>query len=433
MRLSLADEMLLRNGCSGVTGLAAVFTGERPSLEEVRGRVAERWTAMRRLSQVLRLTPGAGEGGRRPPRRRRAQWIVPGPFRPREQVLAADCELHELWADVVSRPLPEGVPPWRLFVVPGGSEGGFALALVAQHVLLDGHSLIVSMRVLMDDADPVRTPGHVPRPRVPLVAVAKELRALALPGQALPTPPPHRASPSVAVRPLPVPTLRAASRHPRGTRGATPNELLVSAVAGALRTHFGPASDWPSARPVYTSVPCDLRTRENQDELGNVVTAVRVALPLGLDDPVARLRVCQGALRAVPERAAVHAAALFPLAERVRRMAPWAAAPVTGRESRPSYLATVTTTAKWRAGSPTFQGRELRHMAGLPPLHRPGSASFLLMQNRSACTLTAVCHLLPGSAQRLADAVVEEFEVLARTAEPGHHAGRTGSGRPGPS
>ncbi|MFH8491133.1 wax ester/triacylglycerol synthase domain-containing protein [Streptomyces longisporoflavus] len=433
MRLSLADEMLLRNGCSGVTGLAAVFTGAQPSLEEVRQRVAERWTAMRRLSQVLHHTPGAGEEGRRPPRRRRARWTVPGPFCPQEHVLAADCELHELWANVMNRPLSEGVPLWRLFIVPGGSEGGFALALVAQHVLLDGRSLAVAMRVLMDGADPVRDSSHVPRPRIPLAAVARELKALALPGQALPTPPPHQAAPSVAIRPLPVPTLRAASRHPRDTRGATPNELLVSAVAGALRTHFGRPKDWPSARPVYTLVPCDLRTRDNQDELGNVVTAVRIALPLGLDDPVARLRLCQSALQAVPERAAVHAAALLPLAENVRRIAPWAATPVTGRESRSSYLATVTTTAKWRAGSTTFQGRELRHMAGLPPLRQPGSASFLLMQNRSACALTAVCHLLPGSAHRLADAVAQEIETLARTTEPGHHAGRTGSTRPGSS
>lgn len=432
MRLSLADEMLLRNGCSGVTGLAAVFTGEQPSLREVQRRVAERWTALPRLNQVLHLTPGADEGGRRPPHRRRAQWIVPGPFRPQEHVLTADCELPELWARIVNRPLRDGAPLWRLFIVPGGSQGGFALALVAQHVLLDGHSLAVALRVLMDGAAPLRTTSPLPRRRPPLTAVARELRAMTLPGQALPTPSPHRAAPSVAMRTLPVPTLRAASRHPPGTRGATPNELLTSAVAGALRTHFGPPQDWPSARPVYTLVPCDLRTRENQDELGNVVTAVRVALPVGLDDPVARLRVCQSALQAVPERAGVHAAALLPLAENVLRRVPWASARATSRESRPSYLATVTTTGKWRAGSVTFQGHELQHMAGLPPLRRPGSASFLLMQTPGACTLTAVCHLLPHSASQLADAVAQEIETLARTAQPGHHASHTSSNRPGP-
>ncbi|MDG9688556.1 wax ester/triacylglycerol synthase family O-acyltransferase [Streptomyces sp. DH17] len=431
MRLSLADEILRRNGYSGVTGLAAVFTGEPPSPEEVRRRVAERWTALPRLNQVLHFTPGAGEDGHRPLRRRRAHWTVPGTFRPQEHVLTADCELDELWAQVVNRPLPEGAPLWRLFLVPGKAEGGFALALVAQHVLLDGHSLGVAMRVLMDGADPVRTTGHVPRPRLPLGAVARELKALTRPGQALPTPSPHRTAPSVAVRTLPVATLRAASRHPRGTRGATPNELLTSAVAGALRTLFGPPKDWPSTRPVYTCVPCDLRTRENQDELGNVVTAVRIALPVGLPDPVARLRVCQGALQAVPERAAVHAA-LSPLAENVRRIAPWAAE-LTGTGGRPSYMATVTTSAKWRAGSTTFHGRKLRHMAGLPPLSHPGGASFLLLQSPGACALTAVCHLLPGSAHRFADAVAQEIETLAQTAEPGHHAGHTGSNRPGPS
>ncbi|MFF1374833.1 wax ester/triacylglycerol synthase domain-containing protein [Streptomyces sp. NPDC058308] len=427
MRLSLADEMLLRNGCSGVTGLAAVFTGEPPSLEEVRRRVAERWTALSRLNQVLHFTPGADEDGRH------AHWAVPGPFHPDEHVLDADCELHELWAHLVNRPPSGGLPLWRLYLVPGGSEGGFALALVAQHVLMDGHSLTVALRLLMDGADPVRTTGLVPRPpRVPPAAVARELKALTSPGQLLPLPSPDQAEPSVAVRLLPVPTLRAAGRHPQGTRGATPNELLTSAVAGALRTHFGPLKDWPSARPVYACVPCDLRTRENQDELGNVVTAVRVALPLGLADPVDRLRVCQGALQAVPERAGVHAAVLLPLAESVRRMAPWAGAWLTGRGGRPSYMATVTTTVKWRARSTTFQGRELRHMAGLPPLSRPGGASFLLMQTPGACALTAVCHLLPGSADRLADAVAHEIDTLARTADAGHHATHAGAHRPGP-
>ncbi|WP_240659903.1 wax ester/triacylglycerol synthase domain-containing protein [Streptomyces sp. WAC 01529] len=435
MRLSFPDEALLLNGCPGVVGMAAVFKGEAPELREVRARVAERWTALRRMSQVLDTSnapgtsdspdsPGApdspdtsgvsGGDGRRAAHRRRAHWVVREPFRPATHVLAARHGLDDLWADVFDRPLPDGPPPWRLHVVPGGPEGGFALALVAQHVLLDGRSLETLLHALMDDIVPVRATGRPPLPRVRLGAVGRELKALTARGQALPTPSPHRTSPSIAVRTLSSDTFRAARRHPLGTRGATPNELLISAVAGALRAHFGPSPHWPGTRPVYTAVPCDLRARDNEHELGNGATAVQVALPLDVDDPVARLRVCRTSLQTVPARSGVHAAALLPWGETVKRVAPWTVARMADRAARPTFAATATTVLKWRDTSSAFQGSRLRHVVGLPPLHRPGSASFLLAQNNSACTLTVVCHLLPHSAQRLADAVVDEFEALAR-------------------
>ncbi|WP_234336337.1 wax ester/triacylglycerol synthase domain-containing protein [Streptomyces sp. NRRL S-920] len=414
MRLSFHDATLLHNGCPGVIGAAAVFTGEEPDLREVRARVAERWTALRRMSHQLDTSLATSTGERRAPRRRRLHWVVRGPFEPEAHVLAAPGKLDDLWADVVGRPLPDGAPPWRLYVVPGGPDGGFALALVAQHALLDGRSLETLLRLLMDDAAPARTASSTARPRVRFGAVTRELRALATRGQALPTPSPRRTSASVAVRTLPAPTIRAARRHPVDTRGATLNELLVGAVAGGLRAHFGPPRHWPRTRPVFTAVPSDLRARDDQDALGNGSTAVQVALPLDHDDPVARLRVCQTSLRAVPARSGVHAAALLPMAETVHRVAPWLTARMAGSASEPTFVATVTTAMKWRDASSAFHGNGLQHVVGLPPLHRPGSASFHLMQSHTACTLTVVCHLLPDSAQQLADAVVDEFETLAR-------------------
>ncbi|MET9829483.1 wax ester/triacylglycerol synthase domain-containing protein [Streptomyces sp. NPDC006385] len=423
MRLSCADEMLLLNGCPGVIGLAAVFSGEQPDVDQVRARVAERWTGLERMNCVLDGVPGdAGTGRRRPfGRRGRVRWAVPGPFDPAAHVTVAASKLDDLWAQSVDRPLDGEVPPWRLFVVPEAARGGgFALALVAQHALLDGRSLATLMRSLTDSpAAASRSARSAPLTRTGLRAAAGELRLMAAAGQALPMRSPGETYPSVAVCELPAHTVRNARRQPADGRGATLNELLVGAVAGALRAEYGPVRQWRQREePVYTAVPCDLRTRANPRELGNTLTVVRVPLPVDVDGPVARLRACQAAMASVPERAAAHAGVLFPAAEAVRRTGPWVTRLLTGRGRRSCFAATATTAMKWPGGTSTFEGRRLVRTVGLPPLQHPGTASFAVAQAGDAFTLTVVCNLRPDDASRLADAVVTEFETWARTATP---------------
>ncbi|MGC9543218.1 wax ester/triacylglycerol synthase domain-containing protein [Streptomyces sp. UG1] len=411
MRLSCADEMLLLNGCPGVIGLAAVLSGERPDVDQVRARVVERWAGLERMSCVLDGADG---------RRGCARWAVPGPFDPVAHVAVAADKLDDLWARSVDRPLAGGVPPWRLYVVPDAAHGGdFALALVAQHALLDGRSLATLMRSLMDDPGPAGVPGRpVPLPRGGLRAARRELRAMSAPGQALPTRAPET-YPSVAVAELPAQTVRAARRQPADGRGATLNELLVGAVAGALRAEYGPVRRWRERDvPVYTAVPCDLRGRGNPGELGNTLTVVRVPLPVDIDDPAARLRACQAALAGVPERAAVHATVLFPAAEAARRTGPWVTRLLNRRGRHSCFAATATTAMKWPGAASTFQGRRLVRTVGLPPLQHPGTVSFALAQAGDAFTLTAVGNVGPGDAGRLAGAVVTQFETWARTATP---------------
>lgn len=423
MRLSYADEMLLLNGCPGVIGLAAVFSGEQPDVEQVRARVAERWTGLERMNCVLDRPTGDGRAARQGPfgRRGRTRWAVPGPFDPAEHVAVARNKLDDLWAESVDRPLVGGVPPWRLFVVPDVAHGGgFALALVAQHVLLDGRSLATLMHSLMDSPAAVRESARsAPLSCTGLRAAGRELMTLAAAGQALPMRSPQETYASVAVTELPAHTMRSARRQPADGRGATLNELLVGAVAGAVRAQYGPVRRWRQREePVFTAVPCDLRTRANPGELGNSLTVVRVPLPVDVDGPVSRLRACQAAMATVPDRAAVHATVLFPAAEAVRRTGPWVTRLLADRGRHSCFAATATTAMKWPGGSSTFQGRGLVRTVGLPPLQYPGTASFALAQAGDTFTLTVVCNLRPHEARRLADAVVTEFETWARTATP---------------
>ncbi|WP_155058047.1 WS/DGAT domain-containing protein [Streptomyces blattellae] len=420
MRLSCADEMLLFNGCPGVVGLAAVFAGEPPDVDRVRARVAERWTGLERMNCLLDRPAGSSGTARRMPfgRAGGARWVVPGPFDPDVHVVLARHKLDDLWARSVDRPLADGAPPWRLHVVPDAVYGGFALALVAQHVLLDGRSLATLMRSLMDSPSAVRAAARpAPLSRSGLRAAGRELRVMTAAGQALPSP--GRTYSSVAVSALSAQTVRAARRQPADGRGSTLNELLVGAVAGAVRDQYGPVRRWRQRdEPVFTAVPCDLRTRADPDELGNALTVVRVPLPVDVEDPVARLRACRTALAAVPARAAVHATVLFPAAEAARRTGPWVTGLLTNRGRHSCFAATATTAVKWPGGPSTFQGHALVRTVGLPPLHHPGTASFALTQAGDAVTLTVVCNLRPDDARRLADAVVTEFETWARTPTP---------------
>ena len=69
---------------------------------------------------------------------------------------------------------------------------------------------------------------------------------------------------------------------------ATINDILVAAVAGALRRYMLEHGDDPALGDIYTTVPVNLRAPEN-NELGNQFGLVFLSLPVSLADPMDRL------------------------------------------------------------------------------------------------------------------------------------------------
>ncbi|WP_328426789.1 wax ester/triacylglycerol synthase domain-containing protein [Streptomyces sp. NBC_00443] len=261
MRLTAVEEGHLRNGMPGTIGIAAVFPGAPFDLARVRSRVRDRWGGLDRMSLVLRRPGGpAALSGHR--------WRTARPFDPVAHVTATDQDLRSLLTDGVSDLLPAERPLWRLLVTRQ------CIVLLAHHALLDGRSLETLFRLLMDEAVTPR-PG-VPagadpaavvrqRSRVGAGSVYRELRRIGFPGQPLPATPELR--PSVAVVELDPQVMRAARRQPAGGRGATLNELLLSAYAGALHACYGPLRTWPKA-PTPSTPRCrstcgPARTRAN--------------------------------------------------------------------------------------------------------------------------------------------------------------------------
>lgn len=93
---------------------------------------------------------------------------------------------------------------------------------------------------------------------------------------------------SMSVLSLPLAEVEAArAAHP----GATVNDVILTVLAGALRSYLEPYGEVPD-KPLVTTCPVNVRRnpgRETSSTSGNAFTAIWIELPVHLDDPVERL------------------------------------------------------------------------------------------------------------------------------------------------
>lgn len=242
-------------------------------------------------------------------------------------LLAGSEELHRHIDAEISRPLPFDRPPWRILVWPRADERTVLLCRL-HHAIADGMAL---MRVLLSISDEHPVQPEAPRGRAESSAgrraaveqvVRHPLRALKQGrgyGEVAARLMLRRPDPETALRgPLSTEKRTAWSRPlelamvKRLGRavGATINDVLVAAVAGALRRHLGAAG--ADAGSVRAMVPVDLRPRGGPITLGNRFGLVMLPLPLSAEDPRTRLRrTKEGMDRLKGEREAVVAFAFL--------------------------------------------------------------------------------------------------------------------------
>ena len=266
--------------------------------QEVRRQLAERIRAVPRLRRVLRLTPpGCG----------RPIWVDDPHFDIARQTQMVTCAapadesaLLEVAAAAVTAPLPRDRPLWQITVVTDPAGGAAALIVVFHHVLADGIGGLAVLAHLVDGAPPVGPTPEFPASAPSTAALAADAwrgraRSLVRVGPSV-----RRLRAAVAqlrgsgggARPaassLNAPTgPRRAFRVARApvadlrrvahARGATINDLVLTAVAGALHA-LTLARGEPVERFVL-SVPMSSRTEASADSLGNEVGVVPLELP----------------------------------------------------------------------------------------------------------------------------------------------------------
>lgn len=299
-------------------------------LELLRERVAARWIP---VYPGLRQRPSWSPGELGP-----VQWVDAEPdltVHIRGQALAApgdDAALARHVGAMMAQPLPADRPWWAMRVLSGYARRGTAIVVAIHHGLADGVALNHLFHALSDDppgvedgahvayaAEPERRPGlgdvRVLREELPgrardlwgklrrgvthgevgeLGATMKAIRSSA----ALLARPPVDASTALQGRlgveksarwtsAVDLAAVKALGRE----HGASVNDVLCAAVAGALREYLGagaPGTDVPRLRAV---VPTNLRPLDAaiSARLGNEVGLVLPPLPTDEPDPVRRI------------------------------------------------------------------------------------------------------------------------------------------------
>ncbi|WP_167532715.1 WS/DGAT domain-containing protein [Streptomyces alboniger] len=421
--------------------MAALFTGAPPPLDDLRDRVVERWGGLPLLRRTL-LRPA------RPTWLRPHRWVPLDGFdvraHVRDHVLDTPSEgrrvdggaggtaFTDLLGRLVTQPVPDGLPPWRLRLVrtvrQTGPQEWFGLVLSAHHALMDGRSLELLLSSLLDGgpgrgakaagrARAVRTP-RLPGPRRAVQdgqprSTGRPLDALRS-GQALPLPSgPPGAKRDLAWVDVDTDAVRAARRALPGL-GATLNEILLAASAGALRTVHGDPDHWAAAtRPLYGLFAVDLRTPEQPETLGNVVSAVRIPLPMAIDSPRERLAACRA--EAAASDSAHTAAAATQLLSTAARLGPWGLRLLAVRANSRRWAPVVCTAIRWPRGPWFLDGAPLAKAITLPQVQNPEAVSLTLTSYAGTHTLSVISNTPPGQARLLAAAFERELTSLGGT------------------
>ena len=219
---------------------------------------------------------------------------------------------------VATEPLSPEHPLWRMYHVDGFGKGSAVVAKL-HHCIADGFALVGLLLSMADEGPPPEAPAPASaRPRAfrdlrlegPLggavrAALASPSRALDLGTRAadfarslarmalLPQDAPTRFSRPLSglrraafSRPIPLDLVRERAHG----LGVTVNDLLVTALAGALRRVL--VADGPPPPEIRALVPVNLRDQlpgAGDPALGNRFGLVFLPLPVGADEPGTRL------------------------------------------------------------------------------------------------------------------------------------------------
>ena len=238
----------------------------------------------------------------------RPRWVLHEPFRLEEHLHRArlpdpgdERALQRFVGEVMSAPLDRSRPLWEFHYVENFKQGAAIVARL-HHCIADGVALV---RLLLSLAEPApdRTPEHVV-PQIPKavgkpVGPAGYVRAV---GSAVATlgklafmrfDPLTRLKGRLGVEkvvtwsaPIPLDDIRRTGQR----LGSTVNDVLLTAVAGALHRYLTRHHAVPTDLNVRAVVPVNLRAEHDPATLGNRFGLVFLPLPVGATDPLERLR-----------------------------------------------------------------------------------------------------------------------------------------------
>ncbi|MCA9790758.1 MAG: DUF1298 domain-containing protein [Candidatus Eremiobacteraeota bacterium] len=215
--------------------------------------------------------------------------------------------LFELVGQLMSQPLDRSRPLWQIHSVWLGQDS--ALVIRVHHTLGDG---VAMMKVLSSLADNPPEPSHSRTPRTSFGKLGAWLAALGeLVFGVLLSPEPRtslkaplgRAKLAAVSPPIALSEVKRVEKKIAGTV----NDVLLATLTGALRRHLKKTAGSVPAN-LRAVMPVDLR-RADDLTLGNQFGLAFATLPVGLDDPLERLR--ESRRRLLKLKSSPHAAILY--------------------------------------------------------------------------------------------------------------------------
>lgn len=285
---------------------ASVLSFDRPiDVEALRARIAAALAPIPRYRQrIVHRRFGA------------ADWVDDRDDRIEDHVQIASVaapggprELDELTGRLIATELPPEHSPWRVWTVSGLADGRGAIIAAFHHALIDG---VAGFR-LLDHVFGVPGPAAPapPRPTRPgklaalrrlvgrrnAVALARLLRDGLRPASQIGLNPPRVGRARVVASHAVDLAAVQATAH---VFGATSNDVVLAAVAGALRRFLARRGLDPAAlRDVRAMVPVARHAKGAREAEGNRVVMLLVPLPVDEADPVACLGRVTAATRAL--------------------------------------------------------------------------------------------------------------------------------------
>ncbi|MFD9891820.1 wax ester/triacylglycerol synthase family O-acyltransferase [Amycolatopsis sp. NPDC059027] len=237
----------------------------------------------------------------------------------------------------IAEPLDTGKPLWDLTIITGLPDGKFALLLKLHHALTDGAGAYAVAAGLLDDVprprrkpEPASRAARLPEPRSALDTVKDALGAtLSQAGEtagiassvmraARPPLSPVSAPPSAERRLGFVRLPLADVRRVRQAHGGTTNDVVLAVLAGALRDWLVNRGTRADGRSLRALIPVSVRGRAAGQLGGNKLSGYLCDLPVGVEDPVERLRLVRRAMSRNKASGPARGAGAFPLlADRV--------------------------------------------------------------------------------------------------------------------
>jgi len=237
---------------------------------------------------------------------------------------SGDVALRSLVSDLMSAPLDFTKPLWHIHVIDGYGSRSVVLARI-HHSIADGIALVRVLLGLTDETAQWKPPArHSPRReeglRLSLDWLPATVRRGVSAGQKLVANPDsvldaarlgvhgaYRLGRLVVLPPDPVTVFKGdLGRRKRAAWSeslplddfkaigkafdATVNDVLIGTATGALRRYMERRGQATNGVAIRASVPVNLRPLERAHELGNAFGLVFLTLPVGIADPVRRLR-----------------------------------------------------------------------------------------------------------------------------------------------